>query len=443
MSGRLLRGMLAAAAVGLLAPATAGAERAAGINGDLNLVLLDTATPAGASFQIITGLQTAGERAIALDTRPATGELFLVTTPKGVLSGSTVITRSYRLDPETAVATFVAALPGGTPPSGGDWQTGADFNPVVDRLRLVNANNENFRINPNSGVLSGDDPNLTFVPPATGPVTAEAYDRNVAPGPPGTVAPPGTQTTLYGIDVGADRLVVQGGINGSGPGGANGGSVANVGALGVAVDNSSDAGFDITPGGTAYAALRTSTVPNLYTVDLQSGTATALGQLPAELRSLTILPPDTRDIDGDGVIDLADACPTIAAPAPSGCPIPALPPDVTDPTLSVAGVPGRVSRKRFFNGIPARISAGETVRLEVALLVKARAIRIARIGDVVLAERNLGLSAAQRRVRLKPRRRLVGRARRFTARLRVIATDAAGNRTAVVKRIRVQQPAKR
>ncbi len=101
------------------------------------------------------------------------------------------------------------------PPGAGDSATGADFNPVVDRLRVVNFNQENFRINPNNGALSGDDTDLTFTAPATGPVTAVAYDRNIAPGPPGTVAPPGTLTTLYGIDVGSDRLVVQGGVNGA------------------------------------------------------------------------------------------------------------------------------------------------------------------------------------------------------------------------------------
>lgn len=358
-------------------------------------------------------------------------------------SGPGVITRSYKLDPETAAATFVGSLPDATPPSAGDWPTGADFNPVVDRIRVVNANNENYRINPNTAALAGDDVNLTFMAPAIGPLTALAYDRNVAPGPPGTVAPPGTLTTLYGIDVGADRLVVQGGINGAAPGGPNGGTVSDIGPLGVAVDNASDAGFDISPGGTAYAALRTATVPNLYTVDLQTGTATSLGQLPAELRSVTILPPDTRDTDGDGVIDSADACPTIAAPPPSGCPSPALPPDQTSPTVRVRGVPRRLSRRRFLNGISARISSGEAVRLQVALLARARAVRIARVGDVVLAERSRGLSAAARRVRLKPRRRLVGRARRFTVRLRVIATDAAGNRRTVVRRIRVRPPARR
>jgi hypothetical protein len=405
-------------ALGALAPATAGAERAAGITGNLNLVQFETAAPSAAGVQLITGLQTPGEKAIALDWRPATGELFLVTTPLGVTSGSSVVLRAYRLDPATAVATFVAALPGGTPPGAGDWATGADFNPVVDRLRLVNFNLENFRINPNNGALSGDDVNLTFTAPATGPVTAVAYDRNIAPGPPGTVAPPGTLTTLYGIDVGSDRLVVQGGLNGASSGGPNGGAITSIGSLGVVVDNTSDAGFDIAPGGTAYAALRTSLISSLYTLDLGTGNATLVGQLPVELRALTILPP------------------VIPAPPPPE-------PDVTDPTLTIAGAPRRQSFKRFVKGVVARITPSEAVSLDVALLGRARSAGIARVGDLVLAQRSLGASAEARRVTLKPRRKLIGRRKRFSVRLRIVATDAAGNAATVTRTIRVRRPAKR
>ena len=412
-----MRWIAAFAALAAIAPASAAAERAAGITGNLNLVQFDTATPSAASVQLISGLQSAGEKAIALDWRPATGQLYLVTTPLGITSGSSVVLRTYSLDPATAVATFVGALPGGSPPGAGDWATGADFNPVVDRLRVVNSNLENFRINPNNAALSGDDTNLTFMAPATGPVTAVAYDRNIAPGPPGTVAPPGTQTTLYGIDVGSDRLVVQGGLNGTGPGGPNGGIVSSIGSLGVVVDNTSDAGFDIAPGGIAYAALRTSLTPNLYTLDLGTGAATLIGQLPVELRALTILPP------------------VIPPPPPPE-------PDVTDPALTITGAPRRVSLKRFLNGISARIGSSEAVSLEVALLGRARSAGIARVGDIVLAERKFGSSAATRRVKLKPRRRLVGRRNRFSVRLRVIATDAAGNRGTAVKTIRVRRPSR-
>jgi hypothetical protein len=467
----------AVAVIAASAPATAGAEPAAGITDVMDLVTFDTATPSDLRIRPITGLQTASETAIGIDTRPATGELFVATVPVGSAAAATV--RTYKVDPVTAAATFVGSVPG-TVPGAGDRPTGMDFNPLVDRIRLVQSNNENFRVNPNNGALAGDDPTLTYTAPATGPVTALAYDRNVAPGPPGTLAPPGSQTTLYGIDVGSDRLVIQGGLNGGSPGGANGGTITAVGSLTVAVSNASDAGFDIAPNGTAYASLLLAGGPALYTVDLTTGTATAIGPLPFELRSLTILPPDNcplvsgdnqadldgdglgdacdADIDGDGVSnaaeqargtdprhadsdgdaigDGADACPTLAGPAPSGCPARAI--DGSAPTITLRGPPRRVTRKRFFNGISSRISVSEPASLDVVLLGRARSARVARTGDVVLAERHLGRSGRTRSVQLKPARRLVGPRRRFSVRLRVTATDAAGNRRTRTKTISVR-----
>ena len=332
------------------------------------------------------------------------------------MSGSSVITRSYRLDPETALATFVAALAGGVVPGAGDWQTGVDFNPVVDRLRLVNASNENYRINPNSGLLTGNDSNLTFTAPATGPVTAVAYDRNVAPGPPGTVAPPGTLTTLYGVDVGSDRLVVQGGINGAGPGGANGGAITPIGPLGVVVDDTQRRGLrHLARRRRVCRPAHGERAEPLHRQPPGPGKRPRSACCPPTSRSLTILPPAPPapapgDADGDGVNDAADACPTLAGPAPSGCPPPA---DITQPGVTVGGVPGRVSLKRFLARHLGADHAERAREPRGALCSGARrGARIARVGDLVLAERRLVLSAAARRVRLKPSRRLVARAKR-------------------------------
>ena len=181
---------------------------------------------------------------------------------------------------------------------------------------MVNAGNESFRINPNNGALSGDDTNLTYTAPATGPVTAVAYDRNVAPGPPGTVAPPGTLTTLYGIDVGADRLVTIGGIGGAAPGGPNGGTVSRRGHARRGGRQHSDAGFDIAANGSAFASLTVAGQPGLYRVNLAGGTATLIGALPAELRALTITGPDNcPGVAGDDQADrTATAWATHATP---------------------------------------------------------------------------------------------------------------------------------
>jgi hypothetical protein len=358
----------------------------------------------------------------------------------------------------------------------GDVPTGVDFNPRVDRIRVVNSNDANFRINPNNGALAAIDAGLTYTAPATGPITGAAYDRNVAPGPPGT--PPGTtQTTLYGIDAGSDRLVVQGGIDGTAPGGPNGGQIKSIGPLTVTVPNSS-AGFDIAPDGTAYAVLLTGLAPSLYTVNLSTGTATLIGQLGASIHDITILAvdncptvsgdnqadldgdgagdacdpdidgdgltndaeaargtdPRNPDTDADGVGDASDACPTLAGTAAkNGC-------DGTAPTITITRTPRRMKRKRFFHGVVARISAGgEVARLDVALLGRARSARVARTGDIVLAERHLGLSTRTRSLRLRPKRALVSRSRRFRVRLRVTATDAAGNSATKTRTIRVRR----
>ena len=237
MALRLARWMCAVAMLAVALPAAASADPAAGITGTADLALFDTANPGGLTSRPITGLQTPTETVVGLDFRPATGGLFIITVPTGVAANA--IVRSYSLDPATATATFVGSIPAATLPGAGDVPTGADFNPLVDRLRVVNSNNENFRVNPNNAALSGNDTDLTYTAPATGPVTAVAYDRNIAPGPPGTPIPPGALTTLYGIDVGADRLVTIGGVSAGTAGGPNGGAVAQAGLLGVAVDNTS------------------------------------------------------------------------------------------------------------------------------------------------------------------------------------------------------------
>ena len=468
----MARALVVALAAALLVPSTAIADPAAGITGTAELVLFDTANPAGMTSRPITGLQTDSEKAVGLDMRPATGQLFLITVPVGVAASATV--RSYFVDPLTATATFVASIPG-TVPGAADVPTGADFNPVVDRLRVVNQSNENFRINPNNGTLAGDDVNLTYTAPATGPVTAVAYDRNAAPGPPGTIAPPGTLTTLYGIDVGADRLVTIGGVGAEAPGGPNGGTVRAEGTLGVAVDDTSDAGFDIAGNGSAFASLTVGGVPGLYRINLAGGTATLIGALPAEVRSMTITAFDNcpgvanddqanldedslgdacdDDIDGDGVSndaerargtkprnpdsdrdgvrDGADACPTQKGSAPRGC-------DRRAPRIRLRKTAKKLTFERFFNGVRSRISVGEAARLDVVLLASLNSASAAKAGDLVLAEKHLKRSRKTRSVKLKPKRSLFGRTfLPITVRLRVTATDAAGNRRTVTRKIRV------
>src|SRR6476660_2735836 len=128
---------VAVLAIATLAPSAAHAERAAGITGNTRLVTFDTLTPGTASVQTMTGFQAADERVVGLDLRPATGELIALTVPVGVLSNATV--RTYHVDINSAALTFIGSIPG-TVASASDRSTGIDFNPIVDRLRVVQSN---------------------------------------------------------------------------------------------------------------------------------------------------------------------------------------------------------------------------------------------------------------------------------------------------------------
>lgn len=191
----------------------------------------------------ITGLQS-GENVLAIDFRPATGELY------GLGSSS----RLYRIDTETGVATSVSAGPFAPVLSGTDF--GFDFNPTVDRIRIVSDAEQNLRLNPDTGLVAATDTNLA---PA-GNVVAAAYVNNFAGA---------TSTTLFDIDSGTDLLLTQ-----NPP---NNGTLNPVGPLGV--DASGLTGFDIAPRGTAYASITApaGSASSFYTLDLATGTATLVG----------------------------------------------------------------------------------------------------------------------------------------------------------------------
>jgi hypothetical protein len=473
MGRRAVRWLIALAAVAALAPAPANAERAVGLTGTNRLLFFDTANPHTGTVVAVSGLATVNETLLGVDWRPATGELFAVSVPTGVLTNA--LTRVYSVNADTGAATLIGSVPASTVPGSGDVPYGMDFNPRIDRIRMVGSNNANFRLNPNNGALAGTDVGLTYTAPATGPVGAIAYDRNIAPGPPGTLADPARLTTIFAIDTGADRLDTIGGIDGAAPGGPNGGTVTSIGALGVTVDNGSDPGLDIAPGGTAYAALRTGGASGLYTLDLATGAATLVGTLPVEVRELSILPPDNcpslagndqpdtdgdglgdgcdDDIDGDGLTnaleaangsdprkadsdrdgksDAVDACPLVAAATANGCaPVPT--PDTSAPTLTFGKVATKIKRKTFLKGLSASFTANEPAAFEVELLGKASRATVARTSDIVLATKTIKLASGAQKVKLKPNKKLIGKARKFTVRLRVTATDSSGNRSKTV-----------
>lgn len=293
---RAWTGALALVAALAASATPAQAEPAVGLLDNNILIRFDTAAPGTITATTpVTGLGV-GEVLRGIDFRPATGDLVGFTVANGSANNSLVTT--YRIDPATGAAALAGV--GSIPlPGAGDVAGGWDFNPVVDRMRLVNLNDENARFNPNNGALAGNDTDLN--PPGATDIVAAAYDRNIAGG---------TQTTLFEINGNTSSLAVQGGPNGTASS-ANAGTVDDVRPLGVTLTGGSDGGLDITPAGTMFAALTVGGTTSLYTITSLTTLVGPIGNGTSQLFSLAILPPDG---DGDGFRDAADNCATVANP---------------------------------------------------------------------------------------------------------------------------------
>jgi hypothetical protein len=140
-----------------LAPATAKAETIFGLTANDQLFSFDSALPGLTSPRVpITGLPP-NEFLLAIDFRPvATNSPSAASN--GVLYALGATHHLYTINTANAVATVVP----GAPFAMGGSAFGIDFNPVPDRLRVVNDVDENFRLDPNTATVSGFDNPLLF-----------------------------------------------------------------------------------------------------------------------------------------------------------------------------------------------------------------------------------------------------------------------------------------
>ncbi|WP_228037831.1 DUF4394 domain-containing protein [Nodosilinea sp. LEGE 06152] len=201
------------------------------------------------------------------------------------------------------VATLVSTL---SVPFEGGVVSGFDFNPVADRLRLVGDNDQNFRINVETGAVI-EDGTLAFAMEDANAgvnpnVTAAAYTNSFA----GT-----TSTALYNIDPLLDQLLLQ-----SPP---NDGTLVTVGDLGVDFDVVG--GFDIfstAEGDNAAFAVSDST---LYAIDLETGAATSLGTLGGGVGNLLGFVAMANPVVGEKPDDLTNpGNGGVELPLPEGIP---------------------------------------------------------------------------------------------------------------------------
>ena len=251
------------------------------------LVTFDRADGALDTAIAISGLQ-AGETVVGLDVR-AGG-----TTP-GQLYALGSAGHVYTIDPTSGAATLkstlVADAADGIEPftalSGTEF--GIDFNPVVDRLRVVSDTGQNLRIDVDTGATITDALLASGGATRAG-VNGAAYSNAFAAA---------CRTTLYYIDATTDQLLTT-----SDP---NAGVVTVVGGLGVDTTAISDFEIATAADGTnsGYAVLVVGGVPTSYQIDLATGlaaTGTAVTRLDANelVRDTAIAPPASAPAQAAG-----------------------------------------------------------------------------------------------------------------------------------------------
>jgi hypothetical protein len=257
-----------------LAFALSGATPGAGA-----LLAIDTANPAVTASTAITGV-SATDTLVGIDFRPQNGLLYGLGVNAATGSTGLGTATLYAISTRTGVATAVGgvgsiALQSGatttpTPlplPDPAVAGYGFDFNPTVDRIRVV-AGGLNFRVDPNTGLAVDGDTTAAGTNPdgAIGGVggatslDAVAYTGNT---------PNSAATTLLGLDSTTGNLFTV-----TAP---NAGTTALVGSLGVSFARAN--GFDIAASGQAFAALTANGETALYSINTTTGAATRVGPI--------------------------------------------------------------------------------------------------------------------------------------------------------------------
>ncbi|ROH89577.1 DUF4394 domain-containing protein [Stagnimonas aquatica] len=239
----------------------------------------DSSAPDKIDSEVSVSGLSSGESLVQIAYRPATGGYYCLTSEE----------RLCTLDPQSGNVSLVGtvafsstALP----------NAAIDFNPVVDRLRVV-ANTDNLRVNPADGSLLATDTDLAYdeddANDGRSPqLAAIAYDHNDSGA---------ASTTLYGLDVVTQSLVRIGSEGGS-PESPNGGKLFTIAKTSVAF--TANAALDIEPGGdTAYAVLGANGVgAALYRLNLSDGNADLVGSIDDGDRtiiSLAVAPEEKTD----------------------------------------------------------------------------------------------------------------------------------------------------
>lgn len=251
------------------------------------LIRFNASRPAALDANLAISGLAPGERLLGIDFRPANGRLYAAGS-SGML---------YTLDTASGAAMAVGGN-GLASVIKGD-EIGFDFNPVVDRIRVVDNAGNNLRLHPDTGAVVDGNAAMPGVQPDT-PLAYSREDANhgklarvVAVAY--TNASGAQGTTNFAIDSAQATLVTLGRPEGTTPAktpsNPNEGQLFTVGRLGFMTGTR--VSFDIHPARrSAYASFQEQDTAVLYAINLASGAAQRIDRIGngLVLRGIAIAP---------------------------------------------------------------------------------------------------------------------------------------------------------
>ena len=221
----------------------------------------------------VTGLPS-GMSLVGMDVRPATGEVYLFG-----YNSAQQMAQVFTLDTTTGM---LSAIGMGISNLVLEGQVGFDFNPTVDRIRVVSSGNQDYRLHPTTGALVATDGTLMYaandVNAGVNPNIGSAAYTNSFIG--------STSTTLYNYDDSLNVLTIQNPPN-------NGvqNTVGSSGLMQNLMDATSSLDIYFNPSNmqnVAYLAANTgsNTIDSLYSINLSTGMTTVIGSMNMAVKEI-------------------------------------------------------------------------------------------------------------------------------------------------------------
>src|SRR5262245_13180730 len=265
--------------------------------------------PGATSFSRLGRVTTTNGNLIGIDFRVSDGLLYAVTDTGSLY---TIGLTSYRLGDATLVSNL-------TPRFAGGFQSLMDFNPVLDAIRLIGSNGQNFAI-----VNSGGNLNATAAQTALSYIAGDVnagVDPNISAGSYTNNYVGATTTLFYAIDYDLDTLVT---IQPATPGGSSatgGGKLQTIGRLvtptGARINVAPTADIDIYSDGAGGNSIIGVSGRTLFTIDLSQINS----NLPLGTTQNVVARGITMPDDGGAFIHIA-VKPGATTPAPTSSPTP-------------------------------------------------------------------------------------------------------------------------